>query len=124
MIAITILLALISAGGLIAGIVYLIRLGVQFALADLVMAFLILGFSPALAGSILRKVPDPSLNNLSLNVWTSALSLTFVVFVYQVYGFYWASIKPASTARRRFNQRFVGSIGLTVLGALALSYMA
>lgn len=119
---------LLVVGGLVllsvavGGIIYMIHLGVQFAVGDLVLAFLITGFPPAVGGAIVRQLSEtlggPA--EIVTRVWVATLGLTFVVLSYQIYGFYWASIRPASTRRRVFWQRFGPAITVTLTGAALL----
>ena len=114
------LLGLAVVGLLVASIVYMLRMGVQFAIQDLLVGTLTVGFPPAIGGMLAgSRAPEDA-----YKIWVPTGSLAFIVLIYLIYSFYWASIRPHPNQKSRFWQRFALPMGLAVMGSLLLWFGA
>ena len=59
---------------------------VQFAVGDLVLAFLVIGFPPAVGGAFVRQMSETGMGGVVGELWFVTSCLVFVVLVYQIYG--------------------------------------
>ncbi|MCZ7644666.1 MAG: hypothetical protein M5U26_05170 [Planctomycetota bacterium] len=118
--ALAALLAVLLCAGLLGGAaLYMLRLGVRFSLGDLVLAVFVVGLTPALGGMAAEEAPA----GMRARLWAGALALTALAALYQIYGIYWASIKPAPSPQGQFWQRFGPSLALTFAGGLGFVWI-
>ena len=103
-------------GLLVASVIYMLRMGVQFAIQDLLIGTLTTGLPPAIGGMLVNQDAPKE----AYKIWVPAGSISFLVLVYLIYGFYWASIRPHPTEKGRFWQRFAVPLGLAGFGSVLL----
>jgi len=113
---ILIIVLVLAALGVLAFFVYLLRQGVHYSLGDLISGSLILGIAPSF-GTLMNEHAD---ERQAVAIWIGVCSLTLMVAVYLLYGFYWASIRPGPTRKSQLRQRFAGALFLATLGSIVI----
>jgi hypothetical protein len=74
------------------------------------------GFPPAIGGMLAgSRLPKDA-----YKIWVPAGSLSFLILVYLIYCFYWASIRPHPERKTQFWQRFALPMTLALVGSVFL----